>query len=181
MATIRAPRPSPPPDRHGCVADPSARSPRKPPPERRDVRHRLGRGCHRRPQRHLPAVRHQRNRRRQRRPCQLRPRRRTPLRQTPAARLVAERTKASPARSRASRIRGRGGAVLALEFVADKIPGFDLIWNALQTFVAWHRWRGCWRSARRAECRRGRNWHRRRWRRGLRWWRTAGRWRCGRR
>jgi hypothetical protein len=30
---------------------------------------------------------------------------------------------------------GIAGAMFALEFVADKIPGFDLIWNALQTFV----------------------------------------------
>ncbi|MGC2163181.1 MAG: DUF4126 domain-containing protein [Silvibacterium sp.] len=27
------------------------------------------------------------------------------------------------------------GALFALEFVADKIPGFDLIWNALHTFI----------------------------------------------
>ncbi len=26
-------------------------------------------------------------------------------------------------------------ALFIIEFVADKIPGFDLIWNALQTFV----------------------------------------------
>jgi hypothetical protein len=30
---------------------------------------------------------------------------------------------------------GAAGSLFALEFVADKIPGFDLIWNALQTFV----------------------------------------------
>jgi hypothetical protein len=30
---------------------------------------------------------------------------------------------------------GASAAVFAFEFVADKIPGFDLIWNALQTFV----------------------------------------------
>jgi len=30
---------------------------------------------------------------------------------------------------------GVSGALFALEFVADKIPGFDLIWNALQTFI----------------------------------------------
>ena len=27
------------------------------------------------------------------------------------------------------------GALFAIEFVADKIPGFDVIWNALHTFV----------------------------------------------
>jgi len=27
------------------------------------------------------------------------------------------------------------GALFAVEFVADKIPGFDLIWNALHTFI----------------------------------------------
>jgi len=27
------------------------------------------------------------------------------------------------------------GALFALEFVADKIPGFDLLWNALHTFI----------------------------------------------
>lgn len=27
------------------------------------------------------------------------------------------------------------GTLFAIEFVADKIPGFDLIWNALQTFI----------------------------------------------
>ncbi|HYH00815.1 MAG TPA: DUF4126 domain-containing protein [Terriglobales bacterium] len=30
---------------------------------------------------------------------------------------------------------GAAFALFALEFVADKIPAFDLIWNALQTFV----------------------------------------------
>jgi hypothetical protein len=30
---------------------------------------------------------------------------------------------------------GASAAVFAFEFVADKIAGFDLIWNALQTFV----------------------------------------------
>jgi hypothetical protein len=30
---------------------------------------------------------------------------------------------------------GAALALFALEFVADKIPAFDLIWNALQTFV----------------------------------------------
>jgi hypothetical protein len=30
---------------------------------------------------------------------------------------------------------GISGAMFALEFVADKIPGFDMIWNALHTFV----------------------------------------------
>jgi hypothetical protein len=30
---------------------------------------------------------------------------------------------------------GAAGALFALEFVADKIPGVDLVWNALQTFV----------------------------------------------
>jgi len=30
---------------------------------------------------------------------------------------------------------GASGALFALEFVADKIPVFDLIWNALHTFV----------------------------------------------
>ncbi len=30
---------------------------------------------------------------------------------------------------------GVSGALFALEFVADKIPGFDLIWNALHTFI----------------------------------------------
>jgi hypothetical protein len=30
---------------------------------------------------------------------------------------------------------GAAGALFAAEFVADKIPAFDLIWNALQTFV----------------------------------------------
>jgi Domain of unknown function (DUF4126) len=30
---------------------------------------------------------------------------------------------------------GVSGAMFALEFVADKIPGFDMIWNALHTFV----------------------------------------------
>lgn len=30
---------------------------------------------------------------------------------------------------------GASGALFALEFVADKIPGFDLIWNALHTFI----------------------------------------------
>lgn len=30
---------------------------------------------------------------------------------------------------------GVSGVMFALEFVADKIPGFDLIWNALHTFV----------------------------------------------
>ncbi|MBV8631474.1 MAG: DUF4126 domain-containing protein [Silvibacterium sp.] len=41
---------------------------------------------------------------------------------------------------------GVSGAMFALEFVADKIPGFDMIWNALHTFIrpplaaliAWH-------------------------------------------
>ena len=27
------------------------------------------------------------------------------------------------------------GVLFALEFVADKIPGFDLVWNALHTFI----------------------------------------------
>jgi hypothetical protein len=30
---------------------------------------------------------------------------------------------------------GAAAALFAIEFVADKIPAFDLIWNALQTFV----------------------------------------------
>jgi hypothetical protein len=30
---------------------------------------------------------------------------------------------------------GVSGVLFALEFVADKIPGFDLIWNALHTFI----------------------------------------------
>jgi len=30
---------------------------------------------------------------------------------------------------------GASGALFAIEFVADKIPAFDLLWNALQTFV----------------------------------------------
>jgi hypothetical protein len=30
---------------------------------------------------------------------------------------------------------GAAGAMFALEFIADKIPGIDLVWNALQTFV----------------------------------------------
>lgn len=30
---------------------------------------------------------------------------------------------------------GAAGALFAVEFIADKIPGVDLIWNALQTFV----------------------------------------------
>lgn len=30
---------------------------------------------------------------------------------------------------------GGAAALFALEFVADKIPAFDLLWNALQTFV----------------------------------------------
>src|SRR3989442_9197269 len=30
---------------------------------------------------------------------------------------------------------GGSGALFLIEFAADKIPGFDLIWNALQTFV----------------------------------------------
>lgn len=30
---------------------------------------------------------------------------------------------------------GVSGALFALEFVADKIPGIDLIWNALHTFI----------------------------------------------
>ena len=30
---------------------------------------------------------------------------------------------------------GAAGALFALEFIADKIPGVDLIWSALQTFV----------------------------------------------
>ncbi len=30
---------------------------------------------------------------------------------------------------------GASGALFAVEFFADKIPGFDLIWNALHTFI----------------------------------------------
>jgi hypothetical protein len=30
---------------------------------------------------------------------------------------------------------GVSGVLFALEFVADKIPGFDLLWNALHTFI----------------------------------------------
>lgn len=30
---------------------------------------------------------------------------------------------------------GISGALFAAEFVADKIPGFDLVWNALHTFI----------------------------------------------
>jgi hypothetical protein len=30
---------------------------------------------------------------------------------------------------------GVSGALFAAEFVADKIPGFDLLWNALHTFI----------------------------------------------
>jgi hypothetical protein len=30
---------------------------------------------------------------------------------------------------------GASAALFAIEFVADKIPGFDLVWNVLQTFV----------------------------------------------
>lgn len=30
---------------------------------------------------------------------------------------------------------GVSGFMFAIEFVADKIPGFDMIWNALQTFI----------------------------------------------
>lgn len=30
---------------------------------------------------------------------------------------------------------GSSGALFAAEFIADKIPGFDLIWNALHTFI----------------------------------------------
>lgn len=30
---------------------------------------------------------------------------------------------------------GVSGAMFALEFVADKIPAFDLVWNALHTFI----------------------------------------------
>lgn len=30
---------------------------------------------------------------------------------------------------------GASGALFAVEFFADKIPGFDLVWNALHTFV----------------------------------------------
>lgn len=32
-------------------------------------------------------------------------------------------------------VMGASGALFAGEFVADKIPGFDLVWNALHTFV----------------------------------------------
>jgi hypothetical protein len=30
---------------------------------------------------------------------------------------------------------GESGTLFAVEFVADKIPGFDLLWNALHTFI----------------------------------------------
>jgi hypothetical protein len=30
---------------------------------------------------------------------------------------------------------GASGALFAAEFIADKIPGFDMVWNALHTFV----------------------------------------------
>ena len=30
---------------------------------------------------------------------------------------------------------GVSGTLFAVEFVADKIPGFDLLWNALHTFI----------------------------------------------
>ncbi|HUL74467.1 MAG TPA: DUF4126 domain-containing protein [Vicinamibacterales bacterium] len=30
---------------------------------------------------------------------------------------------------------GASGALFAIEFFADKVPAFDLVWNALQTFV----------------------------------------------
>lgn len=30
---------------------------------------------------------------------------------------------------------GISGSMFAIEFIADKIPGFDMIWNALHTFV----------------------------------------------
>jgi len=30
---------------------------------------------------------------------------------------------------------GASGAMFALEFVADKIPAFDMVWNALHTFI----------------------------------------------
>jgi Domain of unknown function (DUF4126) len=30
---------------------------------------------------------------------------------------------------------GAAGTMFALEFVADKVPGFDLIWNGLHTFI----------------------------------------------
>jgi hypothetical protein len=30
---------------------------------------------------------------------------------------------------------GVSGALFAVEFVADKIPGFDMLWNALHTFI----------------------------------------------
>ncbi len=30
---------------------------------------------------------------------------------------------------------GASGALFAIEFFADKVPGFDLVWNALHTFV----------------------------------------------
>lgn len=30
---------------------------------------------------------------------------------------------------------GAAGALFVIEFIADKIPAFDLLWNALQTFI----------------------------------------------
>jgi hypothetical protein len=30
---------------------------------------------------------------------------------------------------------GASGAMFAMEFVADKVPGIDMIWNALHTFI----------------------------------------------
>src|SRR5258707_7647053 len=30
---------------------------------------------------------------------------------------------------------GASGALFTAEFIADKIPGFDMVWNALHTFV----------------------------------------------
>ena len=35
------------------------------------------------------------------------------------------------------------GALFAIEFFADKIPAFDLIWNALHTFIVFLS-RPCW-------------------------------------
>jgi len=32
-------------------------------------------------------------------------------------------------------VMGASGALFLMEFVADKVPGFDLVWNALHTFV----------------------------------------------
>ena len=56
---------------------------------------------------------------------------------------------------------GISSVLFAIEFFADKIPAFDLVWNTLHTFIR-VQWQRCWRIVRLRRYRPGSSWRRRR-------------------